>query len=280
MSQTITPSNARPYSAYSQADLARADYHPIAGGAAVAYTHRSPYKDTVNEDALALVSLDAGSAVLMVADGLGGLPAGEHAARLAVTLVAEAAVAAAGEGRALRDAILNGIERANAAIIEAGLGSATTLAVVEIQGAQIRSYHVGDSLILVTGQRGKLKYQTMPHSPVGYAVEAGLLDEAEAVHHAERNIVSNVIGSPEMRIDIGPTVTLAPCDTLVLASDGVPDNLYIRELIDCVRAGPLRRVARQLAQRCGARMQHPQPGAPSHPDDMSFILYRPHFPRR
>ncbi len=260
---------------HSQTDLRRVERCAIAAGSAALFTQRSPFKDSVNEDALALIPVDDNSAVLVVADGLGGLPAGEAASKMAIEVLSASVSAARGNEVSLRDAILNGIEQANAQIIASGGGSATTLAVVEIQGALIRSYHVGDSLILITGQRGKLKYQTVPHSPVGYGVEAGLLDEAEAVHHAERNIVSNVIGSAEMRIDIGPTLTLAPRDTLLLASDGAPDNLYISELIECVRAGPLRRVARTLAERCHQRMKQPQPGAPSHPDDLSFILYRP-----
>ena len=262
---------------YTETDLRDADYHGVAAGAAVVYTHRSPTKDSCNEDALALIPVPGGGVVLAVADGLGGLPAGEAAARLAIESLRDAVSAAPRRGMVVRDAILNGIERANAAIIADGLGSATTLIVVEIQGALIRSYHVGDSLALVTGQRGRLKFQTVPHSPVGYAMEAGLLAEADAMHHAERNIVSNVIGSAEMRIDIGPTVTLAAHDTLILASDGVPDNLYISELTDCIRAGPLRRVARHLIARCGARMQYPQAAVPSHPDDLSFIVYRPFF---
>lgn len=260
---------------YTQTDLAHAEARSLAGGAAVVYTHRSPFKETVNEDSVALIPVDEQSAVLVVADGLGGLPAGAEASQRAVAAVTAAVERTQTQSMALRDAVLNGIERANADILAAGSGSATTIAVVEIQGLQIRSYHVGDSLALVSGQRGRLKFQTVPHSPVGYAVEAGLLDEAEAVHHAQRNIVSNVIGSPEMRIDIGPTITLSACDTLVLASDGLPDNLYISELVECVRAGPLRRAASRLISICQDRMRHARTGMPSHPDDMSFIIYRP-----
>lgn len=260
---------------HTQKDLADVETYSFAGAKAAAFTRRSPFKETVNEDALALIPAGADAGVLVVADGLGGLPAGEAASRLAVQRLAEAVRAAQRNNAALRDAILNGIEQANREIIALGSGSATTIAVVELQGRLMRSYHVGDSLILVTGQRGKVKYQTMPHSPVGYAVESGMLDESEALHHAERNIVSNVIGSPEMRIDIGPTFALAPRDTLLLASDGAPDNLYISELVDCIRAGSLRGIGRELAARCHERMRHPRAGVPSHPDDLSFILYRP-----
>src|SRR5690606_2144872 len=109
----------------------------------------------------------------------------------------------------------------------------------EIQNGVIRPYHVGDSAILLTGQRGKLKMQTIAHSPIGYAVEAGLMREEEAIHHEERHVISNVIGSDQMRIEIGPPVEMARRDTLVLASDGLLDNLLPSEIVGYVRSGPL-----------------------------------------
>ncbi len=260
---------------YAETDLRLAMSCRFAGGQCAVFTARSPFKETVNEDALAVIPVGDRAGVLVVADGLGGLPAGEVAARLAVSTLTEALGGAAEEGMSLRDAILDGIERANADILALGTGCATTLAVVELQGQMMRSYHVGDSIVLLVGQRGKIKFQSVAHSPVGYAVEAGLLDEAEAMHHAERNIVSNVLGSPEMRIDIGPAIALAPRDTLLLASDGLPDNLYVEEIVARVKSGPLRRAVDVLVGDCRERMEHPMPDCPSHADDLSLILYRP-----
>lgn len=260
---------------YSETDLGGVEPYPFAAGQAAVFTARSPFKETVNEDAMALIPLGEQAGVLMIADGLGGLPAGEVAARLALITVAEALSGVTAEGMSLREAILDGIERANSDILALGTGCATTLVVVELQGQTMRPYHVGDSLIMLVGQRGKLKFQSVSHSPVGYAVEAGLLDETEAVHHEERNVVSNVIGTPEMRIDVGPAIELAPRDTLLLASDGLPDNLYVDEIAARVRAGPLPSVAERLVRDCRARMEQPLRDRPSHPDDLSVILYRP-----
>jgi serine/threonine protein phosphatase PrpC len=259
---------------YIEEDHRRAERYRFAGGEAAAFSARSPFKVTVNEDALALIPVGEQSGILVIADGLGGLPVGEVAARTAVAALQRAAAAVRVDGPSLREAILDGIERANAEIIALGTGCATTLAVVELQGRMMRSYHVGDSLILLVGQRGKLKFQSVSHSPVGYAVEAGLLDETEAVHHEARNVVSNVLGSPEMRIDVGPALTLAARDTLLLASDGLPDNLYIDEIAAYVKAGPLLGAAERLVSACRARMLNPRPDRPSHPDDLSVIVYR------
>ena len=259
---------------YSETDLGQVEQYPFANGKVVVFTARSPVKETVNEDVLALIPVGEHSGVFVIADGLGGLPAGEVAARIAVTSLKESLSEVTGNGMSLREAILNGIEQANASILALGTGCATTLAAVELQSGTMRSYHVGDSLIMLVGQRGKLKFQNVFHSPVGYAVEAGLLDEAEAVHHEERNVVSNVIGTPGMRIDIGPAIELAPRDTLLLASDGLPDNLYVDEIIARMKAGPLLDAGNALVQDCRKRMQAPLQGRPSHPDDLSMILYR------
>jgi serine/threonine protein phosphatase PrpC len=139
----------------------------------------------------------------------------------------------------------------------------------------MRSYHAGDSIIMLVGQRGKLKFQSVSHSPVGYAVEAGLLDETEAVHHEQRNIVSNVLGTPEMRVEVGPAIQLSPRDTLLLASDGLSDNLYVDEIVERIRSGPIAPAADALVRKGRERMENPHLDRPCHPDDLSVILYRP-----
>ena len=247
---------------------------PIAGGTAGVFSAPSPDRQTPNEDAAALVRVNGHAAVLVVADGLGGSPAGEQASALAIREMIASLKEAPAEEPTLRAAILDGIEAANRAVSELGIGAATTLAVAEIQGRTVRPYHVGDSMILVVGQRGKIKLQTICHSPVGYAVEAGLLDEDEAMNHQERHVVSNIIGTPDMRIDVGSTVEMARYDTLLLATDGLFDNLHLDEIVERVRKGPLKRVVRRLADDCRRRMEAPEPGWPSKPDDLTFVTFR------
>jgi serine/threonine protein phosphatase PrpC len=174
----------------------------------------------------------------------------------------------------LRGAIINGFELADRAISALGTGAAATLAVVEIQGAHMRAYHAGDSMVLVTGQRGRIKWLTIPHSPVGYAVEAGLLDRGEALHHEDLHLVSNLLGTQDMRIELGATVSLAPRDTVVLASDGLSDNLHLDEIVERVRKGPLSRAVDELAALGRKRMEAPAEGTPSKPDDLTFIAIR------
>jgi len=265
---------------FIETDMREPVRHAIAGGSAVVFSTRCPGKETPNEDATALIPIDGGSAVLAVADGLGGIRGGGLASSTAIRALRSSLGEAAGKENDLRPAILDGIEKANRAVLDLGVGAATTLAVAEIRTNSIRPYHVGDSIILVLGQRGRIKLQTVPHSPVGFAVEAGLLDETEAMHHEERHIVSNVIGSAEMRIEVGSAVSIAAFDTVLLASDGLPDNLSIDEIVSRARKGPIEKAAGRLADDSRRRMTRPEVGAPHKPDDLTFVAFRRNAARR
>ena len=249
---------------------------PVAGGEAILFSARSPDKQTVNEDAAAVIPINPTTGVLVVADGLGGERAGQEASSLAVNTIARIVRQTVDptDVSTLRTAILDAIETANAAIQQLGIGAATTLAVVEITDGEVRPYHVGDSMILVTGGLGKIKLLTVSHAPVAMAVESGLMDEHEAMHHEERHIVSNVVGSAGMRIEIGAKIKLAPRDTLVLASDGLADNLHTGEIITRIRKGPLTKGVTQLVDEAGTRMSHPTDGVPHKPDDLTVIAFR------
>ena len=259
------------------------ELHTIATGQAAVYSARCPGKTPPNEDAAGLIPFDDQSGVLVVADGLGGAVAGDRGATLAIECVTASIVEGLADGLMLRTAILNGFEAANNAVLALGIGAATTLAIVEIQGNTARPYHVGDSMILVTGGRGKIKLQTTSHSPVGFAIEAGLLDEQDAMHHEDRHLVSNVIGSAEMKIEIGSSIKLAPRDTILVASDGVSDNLHVAETVECIRKRSLTHAANRLAAHARSRMKGNEQTQPSKPDDLTFILFRlmaAHFARR
>jgi serine/threonine protein phosphatase PrpC len=255
----------------------------IAGGTAAVFTTRSPLKSTANEDVAAIFPVATEHGILAVADGLGGHAGGERASRLAVetiqqTVYEASALGGYDEGESLRPAILDGIEAANSQVRSLGTGSATTLVLVEIQDRVIRPYHVGDSALLLFGQRGKLKFQTIAHSPIGYAVESGMIKEEDAIHHEERHVISNVIGSEQMRVEMGPAIEMAARDTLVLASDGLLDNLLPAEIVELVRVGPLGQALSQLVAVALERMNGKataNSATPSKPDDLTVIAFRP-----
>lgn len=245
----------------------------VGPGWAVAMTVQSPAKITGNEDAMLWFPLSERCAVLAVSDGAGGHASGSKASQLVLQTLKKY-LERKFEEEETREALLQGIEAANRGVLKLGVGAAATLSSVEIYGNQIQSFHAGDSLTLLVGQRGRIKFQTIAHSPVGYAVEAGLLDEKEAMGHEDRHLVSNIIGSGEMRIEMGPKLKMSPRDTLLICSDGVYDNLHLPEIVEIIRKGDLPIVAQVLLAETKKRMVSPKEGQPSKPDDCSFILFR------
>jgi serine/threonine protein phosphatase PrpC len=263
---------------FIESSMERAESHPIAGGRVTLFSVKSPERESANQDCAALLPCPDSSGVLVVADGVGGYAGGAQASRLAVEAMAEAIDEGVAAGTKLRASVLNGIELANKRVREPGTGAATTIAVVLLQEGRMRSFHVGDSDILVVGGMGKMKHRTLSHGPVGYALEAGLMDEGEAMNHAQRNEVSNIVGIPDMRIEIGPKLRLAVRDTVLLASDGLYDNLFEEEIVERIRKGRLEDCAAALASTSLRRMAKPHRGEPHKPDDLTFILYRAETP--
>ena len=259
---------------YIDSDMEQSEVLELATGDASVFSSSCPESANSNQDAAAIFEVDKDTAILVVADGVGGSLSGEKASKRTINSIAKSLNKTREKEQLIRDLIIDGIEEANKAVLELGNGAASTLAIVEIQGHSIRTYHVGDSGIISVGQRGKIKLQTIPHSPVGYALESGLLEEDDALHHDALHIVSNVVGSSDMRIEIGPTHKLSNRDTVVVASDGLLDNLSITEIIDKIRCGPLNKAANALATDCSKRMTSPQNGHPSKPDDLTFIAFR------
>ena len=212
--------------------------------------------------------------MLVVADGVGGAPVGHKASAIAVESVIDR-VQMADPASDLRPAILDGIEQANREILELGIGAATTIAIVEIKDRTARAYQVGDSVTLVIGQRGAIKWKSTSHSPVGYAIESGMLDEADAIHHDQLHVVSNLVGCRSMHIDVGPSQPLAPRDTVIVASDGLSDNLQLDEIVRLGRSGKLLGRIEKLAQLTADRMSLAEPGCPGKPDDLTKLKYTP-----
>ncbi len=237
-------------------------------GDVITYTNKAPYKqDEPNEDCLAVIEIDEENFLLVVADGVGGSPAGAYASGMVVDALVSGFTQETSPA-AVPSMVIAAIEKADLDIKAKGMGSASTVAIAHVSAQAFRAIHVGDSVAMVCGGRGKLKFETISHSPVGYGVEAGLLSADEAFSHADRHLVSNILGGQAMHITLGVSVPLRSRDTLLLATDGLTDNLRQEEIIDCIRKGNLAACGEQLAAMARLKM------ASGKPDDMSFILFR------
>ena len=243
-------------------------------GTAAIYTAKSPNKIGDNEDSCAAYKINPHACVLIVADGMGGAAMAQTASGIVVNTLCKVLQKSGDLENKYRDAILNGIEAANNSIYELGVGAGSTTAVVEIIDDIVRPYHVGDSKIMVVGGRGKLKLETISHSPTEYAVESGYLKATDALDHEARHFVTNMLGAKDMRIEIGSPLKLSKKDTILIASDGLYDNIHIHELVNIIYKGKLQDVMDVLIGMSRDRMLNQQGNEPSKQDDLTIILYR------
>ncbi len=168
------------------------------------------------------------AALLIVADGMGGARAGEHASREAVQVIYKHLVEAGlpspadAPGR-LRGAIL----AANASIYErsqhqremAGMGC--TVVAVLVLGSTYWVASVGDSRAYLV--RGGKSYQlTNDHTWVSARVREGVLTPAQAANHSLRHVLDRALGTrPTVEVDVWPADEIGEGDILILCTDGL-----------------------------------------------------------
>lgn len=234
------------------------------------FSKKSPFKDTCNEDAVGLFAIENGF-VFAIADGAGGHPKGEDAAALVLRNLKKALSGPFDKDTNIRSLIVDAIETTNKELIAAGVGARTTVSICEVSGQTARGYQVGDSTMVICGQKGKLKYRSTSHSPVGYGIEAGLIDEKEALNHPDLHYISNLIGEGGMKIEIGPEIELSPNDSIFIASDGIFDNFPPDEIIELVRKGSLPDISESLMNLINKKIYDQDD---TKKDDISFILFK------
>lgn len=200
----------------------------------------------------------AGRRLIAVADGIGGLPAGEVASDIVVRALAalDAAFPRTGVDRALRDAVIG----ANRQIAEAtradpaNAGMGTTVTAMALAGDQLSVVHVGDSRGYLL-RDGELSQVTRDDTFVQELVDSGALTAAQAWHHPQRSLVTNAVQGVELTPAVA-VLTGRAGDRLLLCSDGLSDVVpadAIRSTL-CLYAEP-QECAEQLvklAHRAGA----------------------------
>ena len=201
-------------------------------------------------------------ALVVVADGMGGGPAGEVASALAVEGVVEGLKAALpGPGAATAEALEEILGRllrdVNARVHEASLapgrrGMGTTLTMAVLAGAVVVAGNVGDSRGYLL-QEGRLRQLTRDHSWVEEQVSLGLLTREEAERDAKRNMLTRAVGtSPEVEADIY-TATLAPGDGLLLCSDGLYRLVEEEEMERAMTTAEPQQACRSLVDLANSR---------------------------
>jgi protein phosphatase len=214
-------------------------------------TDRGRVRETNEDTAFAgPTGANGGALLLVVADGLGGAPAGDVASTLAVAALRES-LDAEGEPAteaALRAAMALANRRVHAAGQRpgrAGMGATVTAAVVAGQRALLA--HAGDCRAYLVNAAG-VRQLTTDHTWVAEQVRAGRLRPEAAAGHPSRHVVTRAVGPDEdMPCDIIETA-VGPGDTLVLCSDGLHGPVSAGEI------GEVCRAAGATAQQAAARL--------------------------
>lgn len=161
-----------------------------------------------------------------LADGVGGLDAGEVASSKAVQVVAEG-FAHADEQTSLVSLMPRLIQHANAAVYDEALNPqwrrqqmATTILACALRGDQATVAHVGDSRCYLI-RDGRARRLTRDHTWVEEQLRQGLISEAEAGVSESRHILTRVLGRERYVEAEATTVGLRPGDCLILCSDGL-----------------------------------------------------------
>jgi len=171
--------------------------------------------------------------LFVVADGLGGCPAGGRASAEAVLHLQWLLADATKSKDHLEEAFqLTSNHIYNMGLLDPNLtGMATTMSAMWINGSTAYVAHVGDSRIYRL-RAGKLKQITSDHSLLQELLDRG---DSEAIHHPHiKHILVRTIGQGEVLVDT-QTVDLRVGDKYLLCSDGlhgVLDEQMLRENLE------------------------------------------------
>jgi serine/threonine protein phosphatase PrpC len=168
-------------------------------------------------------SVHAGPRLLAVADGMGGMAAGDLASRIVIESVAPLDREIPDDG--LIDALREALDTANGRIREAVAedpsrdGMGTTLTAVLFTGTALALGHVGDSRAYLL-REGQLQQMTRDDTFVQMLVDEGVITREQASHHPRRAVVTQALQGGEAN----PAYTfMRPTagDRWLLCSDGL-----------------------------------------------------------
>lgn len=223
----------------------------------VAYQIERGPRDTL-EDAVGALEMrvhtspELDAVVAVVCDGVGGEEHGEVASMLGVkTITSMAAASLAGlPGRAdpasipadpLRDILVQSLELANAAVVDAAAGSpelrgmSSTVVATLIAAGVLHVAWTGDSRCYL--YRGStIRQLTQDHSAIRALIDAGIVRPEEARLHPLAHTIHRHLGQADGFRTAARSRLLRPNDIILLCTDGLTDVLSDGEIADRLEA--------------------------------------------
>ncbi len=162
-----------------------------------------------------------GPLILVVADGLGGLNAGEVASRLAVEAASRPAVSGL-------VSVVDRLRAAERAVLRQAGGDnanmATTLTLAELsEDGRMGVAHCGDSRLYVLGD--SLVQVTTDQTVTQRKLMAGEITPAQARTDPDRHVLTSACGAPNLTVQHVAGIRLEPGDRILLCSDGLTEML-------------------------------------------------------
>ncbi|MEV0394781.1 PP2C family protein-serine/threonine phosphatase [Polymorphospora rubra] len=187
-------------------------------------------------------SVHAGPYLVTVADGMGGMAAGDLASAIAIAAVTPLDVPTPDDQlvEVLRGAVDVAGERIRAAVLEdpgrEGMGTTLTALLISATGTGLALAHVGDSrAYLLRG--GVLEQMTRDDTFVQMLVDEGVITADEALNHPRRAVVTQALqGDPV--VPAYTTSTPRAGDRWLLCSDGLSNVVREGTLAETLNGYP------------------------------------------
>ena len=200
-----------------------------------------------NED-----SVFVGNRLFVVADGMGGLPAGELASDILVQVLG-GVDQKPDTGEPLQD-LIEALQVANKQIEksvaedDARDGMGTTVTALLLSGDRLAALNVGDSRCYLV-RDGSLTQITKDDTYVQALVDQGVLTADDARRHPQRALVTQAVQGGPFRPN-GRMYPVIPGDRFLLCSDGLSDYVEDAVIAQTLRDNPDRRTcAAELINR-------------------------------
>jgi serine/threonine protein phosphatase PrpC len=237
------------------------------------HTDSGPREGENQDSILAVIPEDTPNAVvLIVADGMGGAKAGEHASREAVAVIQNVLIdqglpSVEEVPERLEEAIL----AANTSIYMKGQsspemeGMGCTVVVVLALKDVYWVASVGDSRAYLMRDAG-MKQLTDDHTWVNARVREGMLTREQAAQHSLRHVLDRALGTrPTVEVDVWPDDVFEDGDMLVLCTDGMYGVIPDEEMAALIDGRSAQDAADALFERAL--------NAPTH-DNVSVVVLR------
>lgn len=171
--------------------------------------------------------------IYAVCDGMGGLSSGDMASMIAASRIGALLPAGARKLTEYLNAYIEGTSDSLMALCEGGRQAGCTLAMIYIDGSNVRVAHLGDSRVYFKRRALPLTQVTLDHSQAEWYASQGVLTPEQAKTHPSRNILRRYIGAPVREgrePDVLDSMRLKRGDVFLLCSDGLSNMITSSEM--------------------------------------------------